>query len=52
MNTLPKELYQVIEYGLGGCTWQQFVDHYNEKYNTLEIDGFEKEPLHLNYTFA
>ena len=26
MNTLPIDLYKVIEYGLGGDTWQEFID--------------------------
>ena len=25
MNTLPIDLYKVIEYGLGGDTWQEFI---------------------------
>lgn len=41
MNTLPIDLYKVIEYGLGGDTWQEFIDRYKEKYDLLQIDGFE-----------
>lgn len=52
MNTLPLDLYKVIEYGLGGESWQEFVDRYKEKYDTLQIDGFEFEPTKLDYTFA
>ncbi len=52
MNTLPLDLYKVIEGGLGGQTWQEFVDHYNEKYDTVQIDGFEFEPTRLDYTFS
>lgn len=51
MNTLPLDLYKVIAYGLGNDTWQQFVDRYNEKYNTAQVDGFEFAPLQLSYTF-
>ena len=52
MNTLPLSLYKVLEYGLGGQNWQEFVDHYNEKYNDVQIDGFEFDPVQLDYTFA
>lgn len=51
MNTLPITLNKVLEYGLGGDTWQGFVDRYAEKYNKLEIDGFSFAALKLDYTF-
>ena len=47
MNTLPIDLYKVIEYGLGGDTWQEFIDRYKEKYDLLQIDGFEFEATKL-----
>ena len=37
MNTLPIDLYKVIEYGLGGDTWQEFIDRYKEKYFKLMV---------------
>lgn len=37
--------------GLGGGSFQSFVDHYKEKYDTAQIDGFEFAPLQLTYTF-
>lgn len=52
MNTLPIDLYKVIEYGLGGDTWQEFIDRYKEKYDLLQIDGFEFEATKLDYTFS
>jgi len=52
MNTLPLDLLKIIEYGLGGDSWQEFIDRYNEKYNSLVIDGFEFAPTKLDYTFA
>lgn len=52
MNTLPLTLNRVLEAGLGGETWQQFVDHYDEKYNQLDIEGFEFDPMRLDYTFS
>lgn len=51
MNTLPLDLYNVIAYGLGNDTWQQFVDRYAEKYDIAQVDGFEFAPLQLSYTF-
>lgn len=52
MNTLPLTLHKVLEYGLGGDTWQGFVDRYAEKYNQVEIDGFKFEAPRLDYTFS
>lgn len=52
MNTVPLSLYKVIEFGLGGDSWQGFVDRYLEKYEGLTVDGFDFEPLTLNYTFS
>lgn len=48
-NTI--DFYQLIEFGLGGDTWQQFVDHYLEKYEGMVIDGFEFAPPTINYTW-
>lgn len=52
MNTLPLTLHKVLEYGLGGDTWQGFVNRYAEKYNQVEIDGFKFEAPRLDYTFS
>lgn len=52
MKRLPLDLYKLIEFGLGGDTWQQFVDHYNDKYNELNVDGFEFAPTKVNYTYS
>lgn len=51
MNRTPLDLYKIIAFGLGNDTWQQFVDHYEEKYNAAQIDGFEFAPVSLSYTF-
>ena len=40
-----------MEFGLGGDTWQQFVDRYKEKYEGMVIDGFEFAPTSINYTW-
>ena len=52
MKRVPLDLYKLIEFGLGGDTWQQFVDHYNDKYDELSIDGFEFAPTKINYTWS
>jgi hypothetical protein len=38
--------------GLGGASWQQFVDKYEEKYDEVSIDGFDFDPITIGYTFA
>ena len=45
-------MFSVFDNGLGGLDWQSWVDHYLEKYDTFEVDGFEFAPTTLNYTFA
>lgn len=50
-NTLPIDLHRVLEIGLGGDSFQEFIDHYKEKYDSFEVDGFELEPIKLNYTY-
>lgn len=51
MNTYPASFNTLLTYGLGGDTFQAFVDHYNERYNKLEIDGFGFAPNQLGYTW-
>ena len=41
----------MLELGLGGDTWQQFVDRYEEKYDQVLVDGFTFAPTQINYTF-
>ncbi|MCM1219948.1 MAG: hypothetical protein NC548_36210 [Lachnospiraceae bacterium] len=50
-NTLPIDLHRVLEIGLGGDSFQEFIDHYKEKYDSFEVDGFELEPIKLGYTY-
>lgn len=52
MNINPTGLYTVFDNGLGGLDWQSWVDKYEEKYDALQVDGFEFAPTSLNYTFA
>lgn len=51
MRINPVDFYKLIEFGLGGDNWQQFVDHYAEKYEGMVIDGFEFAPTSINYTW-
>lgn len=51
MNTLPNSLYDLIQTGLGGESFQSFVDHYEEMYDATSIDGFTVAPTQLGYTF-
>ncbi len=51
MRIEPVDFYKLIELGLGGDSWQQFVDHYLEKYEGMVIDGFEFAPTSINYTW-
>lgn len=51
-NTLPLDLHRVLEIGLGGDSFQEFIDHYQEKYDAFEVDGFELEPIKLGYTWT
>ena len=52
MNTNPIGLFTVFDNGLGGLDWQGWVDKYLEKYDGIQIDGFEFSPTSISYTFA
>ncbi len=52
MKTIPVTLRDIMSLGLGGESWQSFVDHYEEKYNARSVDGFEFDPISIGYTFA
>lgn len=52
MNTNPTGMFSVFDNGLGGLDWQGWVNRYEEKYDAIDIDGFEFAPLSLSYTFA
>lgn len=52
MKIIPVTLRDILSLGLGGEDWQSFVDHYEEKYNTMSVDGFTFAPISINYTFA
>ena len=52
MRTIPVTLRDIMSLGLGGATWQQFVDKYEEKYDAVTIDGFDFDPITIGYTFV
>ena len=52
MKTIPVTLRDIMQLGLGGESWQTFVDHYEEKFNANSIDGFEFDPISVGYTFS
>lgn len=54
MNTHPNfdgTLASIIALSLGDDTWQEWVDRYEEKYDSLTIDGYTPAPLKTNYTW-
>lgn len=52
MRTNIKSYYDLLNFGLGSSSFQQFVDRFQAKYNTLQLDGFEFDPeIQLNYQY-
>lgn len=44
--------YDLMTFGLGNVTFQQFVDMFQTKYNALQVDGFDWDPeIQLDYTY-
>lgn len=44
--------YDLMTFGLGNVTFQQFVDMFQTKYNTLQVDGFDWDPeIQIDYTY-
>ena len=52
MRTIPVTLRDMISLGMYGETWQSFVDNYEEKFDAINIDGFDFDPVTIGYTFA
>ena len=52
MRTIPVSLRDMINLGMYGESWQSFVDHYEEKFNAIAIDGFSFDPVSIGYTWA
>lgn len=52
MRTMVSNYYDLMTFGLGGASFQQFVDRFQEKYNVLQSDGFAWDPeIQLDYTY-
>ena len=52
MRTNVKSYYDLLGVGLGGYTFQEFVDRFQEKYNVPQTDGFGWDPeIQLDYTY-
>lgn len=52
MRTIPVTLRDMISLGMDGQKWQAFVDHYEEKFNAINVDGFSFDPITIGYTWA
>lgn len=52
MRTQVKNYYDLMSFGLGGASFQQFVDRFKDKYNVLQIDGYGWDPeIQIDYTY-
>lgn len=52
MNTRPGNYYELLAFGLGNVTFQQFVDKFKTKYDKEQTDGFAWDPeVQLDYTY-
>lgn len=52
MRTMVSNYYDLMTFGLGGASFQQFVDRFQEKYNVLQAGGFAWDPeIQLDYTY-
>lgn len=52
MKRVPQDLFELYKFALDGGNYQTFVDKYDQKYDTLEIDGFDFAPTQIGYTFS
>ena len=52
MNTKVANFYDLMTFGLGDVSFQQFVDRFQLKYNQLDVEGFNWDPeIQLDYTY-
>ena len=52
MRTMVNNYYDLLSFGLGNFSFQQFVDRFQEKYNVLQTDGFNWDTeIQLDYTY-
>ncbi|MBP6064094.1 MAG: major capsid protein [Bacteroidales bacterium] len=52
MRTNVKSYYDLLDFGLGGASFQQFVDRFKQKYNAPQTDGFQwDDEIQLDFTY-
>ena len=52
MRTNVKSYYDLLDFGLGGASFQQFVDRFYQKYNAPQTDGFPwDDEIQLDFTY-
>lgn len=52
MHTMPTNYYELLSFGLQGASFQEFVDRFQDQYNTLNADGFVWDSeIQLDYTY-
>jgi len=52
MRTNVKSYYDLLDFGLGGASFQEFVDRFKDKYNAPQTDGFPwDDEIQLDFTY-
>ena len=52
MVTNVTNYYDLMSFGLGELSFQQFIDGFNEKYNTINVDGYQWDnEIQWDYTY-
>ena len=52
MRTNISTFYDLITFGLGDVSFQTFIDGFNDKYNVLNVDGYQWDPnIQWDYTY-
>lgn len=52
MNNRPLNYYELLAFGLGAITFQQFIDRFKPKYEVEQTEGFAWDPeIQLDYTY-
>ena len=52
MRTMVKSYYDLMTFGLGNFSFQQFVDRFETKYNIPQTEGFSWDPeIQIDYTY-
>jgi hypothetical protein len=52
MRTMVNNYYDLMSFGLGSYSFQEFVDKFKTKYNTLNVDGYQWDnEIQIDYTY-